>query len=79
MPGEMKSRRERCNDKAGPPQVAPEQWDRRVPGNGRVYHIGFTAEDDKGEACSAEVLVGAPHDRNTAPVDNGAIYDSTVP
>jgi len=50
-----------------------------VPGNGRVYHIGFAAEDDKGEACSEEVLVGAPHDRNTAPVDNGAIYDSTVP
>jgi len=49
-----------------------------VPGNGRVYHIGFTAEDGKGGGCSGEVTVGVPHNRNAAPVDGGALFDSTL-
>ena len=52
---------------------------KKVSGNGRVYHIGFTADDGNGGACSGEVLVGVPHDQNTAPIDDGALYDSTVP
>lgn len=51
----------------------------QVPGDGRVYHIGFTAEDGQGGACSGEVLVGVPHSQNGDPaVDGGALYDSTT-
>jgi hypothetical protein len=46
--------------------------------NGRVYHIGFTAVDDQGGACSDEVMVGVPVSRKAVPVDDGALYDSTV-
>jgi hypothetical protein len=49
-----------------------------VPGNGRVYHIGFTAADGLGGSCSAEVMTGVPHDRKDLPVDDGALYDSTL-
>ena len=51
----------------------------QVPGDGRVYHIGFNATDGNGERCSAEVLVGVPHDQDSVPVDGGALYDSTIP
>ena len=46
-------------------------------GDGRVYHIGFTADD--GElTCSGVVTVGVPHDqRGTDAVDQGPLYDST--
>jgi hypothetical protein len=50
----------------------------KVPGNGRVYHIGFTATDLYGAACSGEVLVGVPHNTGSTPVDGGALYDSTA-
>ena len=54
---------------------------KKVPGNGRVYHIGFTATDPFGASCSGVVTVGVPHDkgRGTPPIDDGALYDSTVP
>ena len=54
---------------------------KKVPGNGRVYHISFTADDGEGGSCSGEVLVGVLHDKGkgTVPVDDGALYDSTVP
>jgi hypothetical protein len=52
---------------------------KKLSGNGRVYHIGFTAEDGNGATCSGEVLAGVPHDRNSPPIDDGALYDSTVP
>lgn len=48
-------------------------------GNGRVYHIAFIAENGQGGACFGEVLVGVPHNRGRAPVDGGALYDSTAP
>jgi hypothetical protein len=49
-------------------------------GDGRVYHIGFTADDGTGGSCSGEVTVGVPHDqgKGSVPVDEGALYDSTV-
>ena len=50
----------------------------QVPGDGRVYHIGFYATDGNGR-CSGEVLVGVPHDQDSVPVDGGALYDSTIP
>jgi hypothetical protein len=52
---------------------------KKIPGNGRVYHIGFTAADGHGGSCSGELLVGVPHDNNNVPSDDGAIYDSTIP
>jgi hypothetical protein len=51
---------------------------KKVPGNGRVYHIGFSAADGHGGSCSGEVRVGVPHDKKDTPVDNGALYDSTA-
>jgi hypothetical protein len=61
---------------------AERSGSKKVPGNGRVYHIGFTAEDGNGGSCSGEVLVGVPHDqgkKGATPVDDGALYDSTIP
>ena len=52
---------------------------KKMGGNGRVYQIGFIADDGNGGACSGEVLVGVPHEQNTAPIDDGALYDSTLP
>jgi len=47
-------------------------------GNGRVYHIRFTATDGL-LSCSGEVTVGVPHDQGqrSVAVDDGALYDST--
>ena len=52
----------------------------RNPGNGRVYHIGFTADDGNGGTCSGVVRVGVPHDRGgqSSPLDDGPLYDSTT-
>ncbi|MHC4065870.1 MAG: Vgb family protein [Planctomycetota bacterium] len=51
---------------------------KKVPGDGRVYHIRFTASDDSGATCSGTVQVGVPHDqRGTGPVDGGPLHDST--
>jgi hypothetical protein len=48
-------------------------------GDGRVYHIGFTATDGAGGACNRTVLVGVPHDNHgAAPVNGGPLYNSTV-
>jgi len=52
---------------------------KKVPGNGRVYHIFFTADDGLGGTCTDEVLVGVPHDVNDTPIDDGALFDSTIP
>lgn len=47
-------------------------------GNGRVYHISYTADDGFGGMCTGEVLVGVPKTKKGTAVDDGAIYDSTV-
>jgi VCBS repeat-containing protein len=51
----------------------------RAPGNGRVYHVSFTATDSAGASCSGTVRVGVPHDRGrrAVPVDDGPRYSST--
>ncbi len=46
--------------------------------NGRVYTIGFTATDVLGQSCNGVVGVGVPHDKKDTPVDDGALYDSTI-
>jgi hypothetical protein len=47
--------------------------------DGRVYHIGFTADDGRGGTCSGEVAVCIPHDPRPGHrcVDQGPLYDST--
>lgn len=47
-------------------------------GNGRVYHIGFTATDSFGGTCSGVVKVEVPVSRNSVVVDDGPLFDSTV-
>lgn len=51
---------------------------KKVAGNGRVYHISFTADDGRGGFCSGKVRVGVPHDVKAIPVDDGAVFDSTA-
>jgi chitinase len=45
-------------------------------GDGRVYHVHFTASDLGGSA-SGMVTVCVPHDRNTSPIDGGELFEST--
>lgn len=54
--------------------------ERMGSGDGRFYHIFFTASDGNGGSCSGEVLVIVPRNRGirNVPVDGGALYDSTV-
>jgi hypothetical protein len=59
--------------------TAEVRAERQGPGNGRVYHIGFTAYDGCNGYCSGEVEVGVPHDKKDVPVDDGPVYDSTAP
>jgi predicted extracellular nuclease len=48
-------------------------------GNGRVYHIFFTATDVHGNSCQGVVQVGVPVDIELGPaIDDGALYDSTA-
>ncbi len=53
---------------------------RRVPGDGRVYHVSFTADDGQGGACAGTVTVCVPHDQSEPVecVDQGPLFDSTV-
>ncbi len=59
---------------------AERSGSKKNPGDGRVYHIGFTANDGNGGSCSGSVTVGVPHDQGgqRIPVDGGALYDSTI-
>jgi hypothetical protein len=50
--------------------------ERSGKGNGRVYHIHFTAADLEGSA-SGVVDVCVPHNRKRAAVDGGELHDST--
>ncbi len=58
---------------------AERTGNKAIPGNGRVYHIGFTATDARGGMCFGVVGLGVPHDVKDVPVDDGPIYDSTKP
>lgn len=48
-------------------------------GDGRFYHVSFTASDGHGGACTGVVRVAVPHDQARPAVDGGPLYDSTVP
>jgi hypothetical protein len=51
---------------------------KKTPGNGRVYHISFTADDGRGGTCSCTVLVGVPKNVKKPRVDDGAVFVSTA-
>lgn len=55
--------------------------ERSGSGNGRFYHIGFTADDGKGGSCSGEVTVSVAKSmgKKGAAIDDGALYNSTLP
>jgi Beta-propeller repeat len=46
-------------------------------GNGRVYHLGFTATDARGDACNGLVKVCVPMQQGGTCVDGGPRVDST--
>jgi hypothetical protein len=50
----------------------------KTPGDGRVYRVGFTAEDGQGGSCTGSVTVCVPHDQRPSGtcVDGGSLYDS---
>lgn len=50
----------------------------QIVGNGRFYHIGFTARDPLGATCTGVVKVAVPHVRTATPVDGGPLFDSTA-
>jgi len=50
---------------------------KKVAGNGRVYHVLFTALDGRGGMCEGEVVVAVPHDMKHAIIDDGPTVDST--
>ncbi len=53
----------------------------KTPGNGRVYHIDFTADDGKGGSCNGTVKVCVPHDQRPGAtcVDGGPLFNSLAP
>ncbi|MBI3001709.1 MAG: hypothetical protein HYY46_25120 [Deltaproteobacteria bacterium] len=53
----------------------------KSPGNGRVYHIDFTADDGNGGMCTGTVTVCVPHDqgKGSVCVDGGPLYNSLAP
>lgn len=54
--------------------------DKKTPGDGRVYYIGFTATDVLEATCNGEVKVGVPHDRGglATALDSGRLFDSLL-
>src|SRR5690606_15775615 len=58
--------------------TAQVRAERVESGNGRVYHIHFTADDGRSGTCSGEVLVGVPTNKKDTPVDEGPLHDSTI-
>ncbi len=55
--------------------------ERLSTGNGRVYHLAFTATDGHGGTCTGDVTVGVPHSmgKGVIAIDGGPAYDSTIP
>lgn len=70
-----------CPDGAGVGTgSASVRAERQAAGDGRVYHIGFTATDPDGGVCQGTVSVCVPHDQGlrSSCIDQGALFDSTV-
>jgi hypothetical protein len=49
-------------------------------GDGRIYHVAFTAADAQGATCTGEVTVCVPHDQGKLSCgDQGALFASGIP
>jgi CSLREA domain-containing protein len=61
--------------------IAYVRAERDGTGDGRVYHIYFTADDGMGGISKGEVRVGVSDNQGLGvlPIDGGPLYDSTVP
>lgn len=51
----------------GHPDQVQLRAERSGTGDGRVYRIGFKADDGAGGACTGTIFVGVPHDQSGAP------------
>lgn len=60
-------------------ETAHVRAERSGHGDGRVYHVGFRAEDSFGATCSGTVTSCVPHESFSDCVDQGPLYDSTRP
>ncbi len=60
--------------------TASVRAERDGAGNGRVYHVAFTAGDGHGGSCSSVIQVSVPVSQRMggAFVDDGALFDSTA-
>jgi hypothetical protein len=60
--------------------TAQVRSERSGSGDGRVYHISFTADDGNGGASVGTVIVIVPlsQDPSSTAIDQGPLYDSTV-
>lgn len=47
--------------------------------NGRVYEIHFTAHDGQGGTCDGSVGVSVPRSKKDTAIDDGQVFDSTLP
>jgi hypothetical protein len=61
--------------------IAGLRAERSGGGDGRVYHLAFTASTAGGRSCQGSVQVCVPHDQGqgAACVDQGPLHDSTAP
>ena len=61
--------------------IATLRAERNGEGEGRVYHVGFLADDGRGGQCRGTVTVCVPRDqgRGSTCVDEGPLVDSTGP
>jgi len=61
--------------------TASARAERSGTGDGRVYHVSFTASDGKGGQCTGSVRICVPHDQRPGHVcgEDGLVIDSTGP
>jgi len=60
--------------------TARPRAERDGAGDGRVYHVFFSASGARGGSCTGEVTVGVPHDRGGSSAGGGGgLFDSTAP
>ncbi len=61
--------------------TAQVRAERKGNGNGRFYHITISASDGQGGSCTATVKVSVPKNqgKNGAAIDDGPLYNSTLP
>ena len=52
--------------------------EREGSGNGRVYHVFYSAEGAGGEVCAGELLIGVLDNQGSGgePIDDGALFES---